>query len=232
MKKLLNIVSGNVEKKQINESIVECGMPMQTQSAIPSVTPVTMSVNLNAQGIDQIKDLLNLMNKAESPLAPGIVGGGSVMPDPIDMLKAPMAPMADKQMAAGPGLDDLADELGMDLEKEEGQDDDMELDFDMSPDEMDGDDTSGQKSPLGKMADEVRDMADELADVNDEEDTKEQYANSPDEKISPYQDPAGNDLHKRKASYSDKPFRGDNPMAVENLKSDLANLYKQIKEIR
>jgi hypothetical protein len=229
MKKLLNIVSGNVEKKQINESIVECGMPMQTQSAIPTVTPVSMSVNLNAQGIDQIKDLLNLMNKAESPLAPGLVGGGAVVPDPIDMLKAPMAPMADKQTAQGPGLDDLANELGMDLEKEEGQDDEME--FDMGPEEMGGDDTSGQKSPLGKMADEVRDMADELADVNDEEEN-ESYANSPDEKISPYQDPAGNDLHKRKASYSDKPFRGDNPMAVENLKSDLAKLYKQIKEIR
>ena len=229
MKKLLNIVSGNVEKKQINESMVECGSPMPMQSPIPTVTPVTMSVNLNAQGIDQIKDLLNLMNKAESPLAPGIVGGGG-MPNPIDMLKPPMSPMADKQMAAGPGLDDLADELGMDLEKE-GEDDNIEMDFDMGPEEMDGDDTSGQKSPLGKMADEVRDMADELADANDEEEN-ESYANSPDEKISPYQDPVGNDLHKRKASYSDKPFRGDNPMAVENLKLDLANLYKQIKEIR
>ena len=231
MKKLLNIVSGNVEKKQINESMVECGMPMPTQSPIPSVTPVTMSVNLNAQGIDQIKDLLNLMNKAESPLAPGIVGGGA-MPNPIDMLKPPMGAqsMADKPQA--PGLGDLANELGMDLEKEEEDTDSgMEMDFDMGPEEMDGDDTSGQKSPLGKMADEVRDMADELADVNDEEEN-ESYANSPDEKISQYQDPAGDDLHKRKASYSDKPFRGDNPMAVENLKLDLANLYKQIKEIR
>lgn len=226
MKKLLNIVSGNVEKKQINESIVECGMPMPAQSPIPTVTPVTMSVNLNAQGIDQIKDLLNLMNKAESPLAPGLVGGGAVTPDPIDMLKPPMA---DKQQAAGPGLDDLANELGMDLEKEEGQDDEQE--FSMGPEEMGDDDTSGQKSPLGKMADEVRDMADELADVNSEEEN-ESYANSPDEHVSQYQDPAGDDLHKRKASFSDKPFRGDNPMAVENLKSDLARLYKQIKEIR
>ena len=231
MKKLLNIVSGNVEKKQINESIVECGTPMPMQSAIPTATPVTMSVNLNAQGIDQIKDLLNLMNKAESPLAPGIVGG-TVTPDPIDMLKPPMA---DKQVAQGPGLDDLADELGMDLKgEEESEDDGMGMDFDMGPEDSDsGDDTSGQKSPLGKMADEVRDMADELADVNsDEEEENESYANSPDEQVSPYRDPAGDDLHKRKSSYSDKPFRGDNPMAVENLKSDLSRLYKQIKEIR
>ena len=229
MKKLLNIVSGNVEKKQINESLTECGMPMAAQSPIPTVTPVTMSVNLNAQGIDQIKDLLNLMNKAESPLAPGIVGG-AITPDPIDMLKPPMA---DKQVAAGPGLNDLANELGMDLAKdEEGEDDDMEMDIDMGPEDMGGDDTSGQKSPLGKMADEVRDMADELADANDDEEENEGYANEPDERVSPYQDPAGDDLHRRKASYSDKPFRGDNPMAVENLKSDLAKLYKQIKEIR
>lgn len=224
MKKLLNIVSGNVEKKQINESLVECGMPMPAQTAIPTVTPVSMSVNLNAQGIDQIKDLLNLMNKAESPLAPGLVGGGAVTPDPIDMLKPPAA---DKQIAQGPGLDDLANELGMDLEKDE-----EETDMDMGPEDMGGDDTSGQKSPLGKMADEVRDMADELADVNDDEEENESYANSPDEKVSAYRDPAGDDLHKRKSSYSDKPFRGDNPMAVENLRSDLAKLYKQIKEIR
>lgn len=61
---------------------------------------------------------------------------------------------------------------------------------------------------------------------------EEQLANAPDEK---YADVAaviasGDDLHKAKKSYSDKPFRGDNPMAVESLKQELAARYQAIKE--
>lgn len=63
MKKLLNIVAGNVEKKQINESIEECGtMPTQ----MPQTPPVSMSVSMNAQGVDQIKEILNLMANAQA----------------------------------------------------------------------------------------------------------------------------------------------------------------------
>ena len=61
---------------------------------------------------------------------------------------------------------------------------------------------------------------------------EEELANSPDEKYGDIDDviASGDDLHKAKKSYSDKPFRGDNPMAVESIKQDLAARYKQIKE--
>ena len=39
----------------------------------------------------------------------------------------------------------------------------------------------------------------------------------------------GNDLHRSKNSYSDKPYRGDNPMALEGLQSRLASMYNTIK---
>lgn len=60
----------------------------------------------------------------------------------------------------------------------------------------------------------------------------EELANSPDERISDIDAvlASGDDLHKSKRSYSDKPFRGDNPMAVESLKQQLAARYQQIKE--
>lgn len=41
--------------------------------------------------------------------------------------------------------------------------------------------------------------------------------------------PSGDDLHKSKNSYSDKPYRGDNPMALESIKNRLSSLYAEIK---
>jgi hypothetical protein len=83
MKKILSIFKdAKEETTQLNENMEGCGMP-STMSSMPNTPPVTMSVNLNAQGIDQIKDLLSLMNKADSPLAPGAVPTGAMPPMPM-----------------------------------------------------------------------------------------------------------------------------------------------------
>lgn len=81
MKKLLNIVSGKQEKAQLTESsIVECGdMP-----PAPMTPPVTMNVSLNAQGIDQIKDLLGLMHRAEGGMTPTPMQMPMALPTPKD----------------------------------------------------------------------------------------------------------------------------------------------------
>ena len=85
MKKLPGIVSNNA---QLNESINECGDMVQQ----PQTPPVTMSVNLNAQGVDNIKELLGIelrlgmgsnllarnyyqVNKSESVLAVAYLTG-------------------------------------------------------------------------------------------------------------------------------------------------------------
>jgi hypothetical protein len=95
MKKLLTIVSGQ-DKKQINESAVaECGTMPQ---GMPSTPPVSMNMSLNAQGVDQIKELLSLMTQADAarmsapmPLpAPGMdmpikIGAPDVGPKEPDM---------------------------------------------------------------------------------------------------------------------------------------------------
>jgi hypothetical protein len=80
-------------KQTVKESVVkECGPMMDMgQMGAPSSPPMSMSVNLNAQGIDQIKDLLGLMTKADSPLAPGPVG----MTPPMDMGPDMMEPPKD-----------------------------------------------------------------------------------------------------------------------------------------
>jgi hypothetical protein len=82
MKKLLSIVSGEkqTESKQLNENMESCGAPMSP--SMPSTPPVSMSVNLNAQGVDNIKQLLDIMNGASG----NKVSPAMAMPQPgMDM---------------------------------------------------------------------------------------------------------------------------------------------------
>lgn len=59
----------------------------------------------------------------------------------------------------------------------------------------------------------------------------DEYANSPDELVAPMGAavPGGDDLHKPKGSYP-KAAGGDNPMALEQLKSRLSSLYEKYKQ--
>ena len=138
MKQLLALVSEKIETDEQQDE--NCGMPMNMPSQEPPKQPVTMTVNMNASGSDQIKELLKLIGGAEEQ--------STEMP-----VKIAMAP-------------------------------------------------------------------------------EEELANSPDEKYADVADviASGDDLHKAKKSYSDKPFRGDNPMAVESIKQELSAMYQAIKE--
>jgi hypothetical protein len=136
MKKLLNIVS---DKQQLTENCDT--MPAQSPMAPPS-PPVSMTVNMNASGVDQIKQLLGLISTAHAtPAEP---------PKPVEMP------------------------------------------IQISAEEYANDDES-----------EVMDLDSVIRN--------------------------GDDLHKQKGAYK-AAQPGDNAMAVENIKSDLKNLYKQIKE--
>lgn len=59
----------------------------------------------------------------------------------------------------------------------------------------------------------------------------DEYANTPEVQMGQDNFPIdhGDDLHKPKNSYSDKPYRGDNPMALESIKQRLDSLYTEIK---
>jgi hypothetical protein len=93
---------------------------------------------------------------------------------------------------------------------------------------LDGDD-SGMDS-MGDMGDSDMDsepvlIAKKTPIIDDD------YANSPDEVTdmsAQFPSDHGNDLHKEKNSFSDKPYRGDNPMAVEGLRQQLGELYQQL----
>jgi hypothetical protein len=58
----------------------------------------------------------------------------------------------------------------------------------------------------------------------------DEFANSPNVQMGQDNFPVdhGDDLHKPKNSFSDKPYRGDNPMALEGLTEKLSALYEEI----
>lgn len=190
--------------EQVTDEMGCGGMPPSMPAANePPVAPPSMSVNLNAQGMDNIEDLLKLvtkvnpdMDKPNLPPLPSIGAEPSIM-----SIKPSMPPL--KML---PDLD--SDD---DVSKAQGDVDD------------DGD----------------HDMDDHDAEKKDE---KEAFANSPEG--SPDEPevkgidaaiPDGNDLNKPKKSFSDKPYRGDNPMATENtdLRAQIrAELQRRLNEAK
>lgn len=79
--------------QSVEPAIVEYEM-QNTSPAIPQTPPVSMNVNLTAQGVDQIKELMALINGAQS----------SRMSEPMD-LSMPAA--ADSSKCASGGLADM-----------------------------------------------------------------------------------------------------------------------------
>jgi hypothetical protein len=207
------------KKTVVKESMVECGMGMSQPNMPPATPPVSMSVNLNAQGIDQIKDLLNLMNKADSPLAPGVVPTGAMppMPMPTVGMDAPLniskaAPMDMPEPEAEPmgmdPLDDLVKKAGITMAPK-------------APEKEEGSDTAAPapKDAVTKMADDIRMMTDKLA-------------NTPEEEIAGLDavTGTGDDLHS-KGGEAPPVNGGGNPMKKESqIKSDLMKLYMEMKE--
>lgn len=106
--------------------------------------------------------------------------------------------------------------------------------MDGEDDPLDGDEAEGIVGRgVGGVAGDVLGTA-VGANVGDKvtgEDTADidEFVNRPDEKYAPVSavTASGNDMHRSKTSYSDKAYRGDNPM--ESLKLRLESLYNELK---
>ena len=193
----------------------ECGMSpmpmsMPGMAAKPDTPPPTMSINLNAQGLDNIEELMKLVK--------------SVNPD-MDKPASPISAISiepmDKPMGGLPPLKMLPD---MDLEPHDEPDaDNMGGPSDMDADNMppmgdldrdDGDDVTKAMGDIDSDGD--HDMDDHDAEKKNKD---EAFGNSLNGSEPEYAGinaatPDGNDLNKPKKSFSGKPYRGDNPMAA------------------
>ena len=227
---------------QVQEAtpVAECGDPIMGQSPMgmnnqmpPPPAHPSMSVNLNAQGMDNIESLMKLMTKVNP-----------------DMINQPMAPaMSIEPMGMpsltppGPSISSIGDldkgplKMLPDLDKDkphaEPDADNMGGPSDMDADNMppmgdlDSDDVTKSMGDIDGDGD--HDMDDHEAEKEgpedeepeDDEEKKEGFGNavagSPG---SDYKDvdymvnKLAGGMNKPKQSFSGKPYRGDNPMAA------------------
>jgi hypothetical protein len=184
-------------------AIEECGEPMSMPSPAikPDTPPPSMSVNLNAQGLDDISELMKLMTKVNPDMInqPAPMSMPSDGPDIIS-IKPPMSGIGDLG-----NLDSGPLKMLPDLDKDEPH---------MEPD------ADNMGGPSDKDADNMPPMGD-LDSDNDmkKKDREESFGNSVDDSEPEYGGMdsmirSGNDMHKPKQSFSGKAYRGDNPMAA------------------
>jgi hypothetical protein len=215
-----------------SQPVEECGDPMMGQSAMgmnnqmpPPPAHPSMSVNLNAQGMDNIESLMKLMTK--------------VNPDMINQPAPPMAAPIDAMAMLtppGPSISKIGDlgnldagplKMLPDLDKDEPH---AEPDADNMGGPSDND--ADNMPPMGDLdRDDGDDITKSMGDIDDDGDhdmddhdaekkeKDEAFGNSVDGSEPEYAGidaaiPDGNDMHKPKKSFSGKPYRGDNPMAA------------------
>ena len=176
------------------ETTEGCGdpMPMPTMNPKPDEPPPSMSVNLNAQGMDNIEDLMKLIMKVNPEMnKPSIPPMG---------MEPPMASIA-------PSLPPLKMLPDMDSDND-----------DMPGGEKDkGDQPAGLGASLDRDGDGDHDM-----DDHDLEKKKEGFANGTDDDTEPeYKDvdymvnKLSGGLGRKQAMYKHSYKQGDNPMAME-----------------
>ncbi len=224
---------------QTQAPVEECGdmmgsMPPPNIPSKPDTPPPSMSVNLNAQGLDDIAELMKLMTKVN----PDMIN----QPAPMSMPPISAEPSIMSIKPPMPGIGDLgnldAGPLKMlpDLDKDEPSDGPKGMggpDLDDDGDGSNAIDTI-QKSMGDQDGDGDHDMDDHDMEKDDEEDSKkdkeEAFGNAPigasDQEYHGMDAavPDGDDLNKPKKSFSGKPYRGDNPMA--------AGAYESKEELR
>lgn len=194
------------------------GMSMPKEQDAP---PPSMSINLNAQGLDNIEELMNLIkavNKDMGSPAPS-------MPPSIEI-----EPM-DKPMGMNLGNLDAGPLKMLPLDKG----DEPSIDIMNKPD--DGDDgVSRDQGDLDNDGD--HDMDDH--DMEKKKDKEEAFGNSvndsePEVKDANASIPDGNDIHRPKKMVKHSYRQGDNPMAMEGeelrswIKSELQKKLAEAK---
>jgi hypothetical protein len=171
-----------------------------------------MSVNINAQGLDDISELMKLLTK--------------VNPDMINQPAAPEISIMPSMTPPGPsisGIGDLGDldkgplKMLPDLDKDEPKDGPMDM---PGPDAMNKPEIKGlDRDGDGDhdMDDHDMEKKDEKPDDEEKEEGFQDATTQPDEQhkdVDYMVNKLAGGMNKPKQSFSGKPYRGDNPMAA------------------
>jgi hypothetical protein len=176
----------------------------------PDAPPPSMSVNLNAQGMDNIEELMKLMTKVNPDMINQPAPMNSISIEPMDkpmggLPPLKMLPPMDSEPHDEPDADNMGGPSDMDA-------DNMPPMGDLDRD--DGDDVSKAMGDIDSDGD--HDMDDHDAEKKEKD---EAFGNSLNGSEPEYAGIGasvrdGNDLNKPKKSFSGKAYRGDNPMAA------------------
>jgi hypothetical protein len=217
MRELDQPVPETIQAPVSDAPVEACGdMPPAPMDSKPDTPPPSMSVNINAQGMDDIGELMKLLTK--------------VNPDMINQKDAPAAPMSIEPSitSIAPSLPPL--KMLPDLDKDEPKEKEAA--------EPEGEDDDDIMTHLNK---ELKPFDDQQEKDKDKE---EAFGNSVGDSEPDYKDisanlPNGNDLNRPKKSFSGKPYRGDNPMAAgayeskETLRANIrAELLQRLAEAK
>lgn len=221
-------------------AVQECGdmmggmPPMAPQiPSKPDTPPPSMSVNLNAQGLDDIAELMKLMTKVNPDMInqPAPMAMPPISAEPSIMsIKPPMSGIGDLgNLDAGPLK--MLPNLDMDEPHMEPDGDEGGPDLDDDGDGSNAIDTI-QKSMGDDDGDSDKDSEEGDDESNDEEE-KEAFGNAPEGASGQEYHgmdaavPDGNDLNKSKSMHKHSYRQGDNPMAMPESKEQLRTSIKE-----
>ena len=186
-------------------------MPPSVNSQQPPPTHPSMSVNLNAQGMDNIESLIKLMTKVNPDM---INQPSKMMPMPAMTSMPSLTPPGPSISAIGDlgNLDagplKMLPDLDMDEPKGPSDRDSMNNPRDMDSDDMPGDDD------LDKVSSDQDDQDDDNGGMEKDDEKKNEYANEPEEKykdIDYMVNKLAGGMNGPKGTYP-KVAGGDNPM--------------------
>jgi hypothetical protein len=211
----------------------------------PETPPPSMSVNLNAQGMDNIESMMKLFQKVNPDMMPKVSSAPIITPMPsISPMKPEIPPM--KMLPDFDSNNDskVGGEMDIDIEPMDKPEDSMAT-MDLDKDDLDADQPGGLGASLDRDGDGDHDMDDHNmekdteSDDDDEEDKKEAWANEPEEEekdIDYMVNKLAGGMNRSQETYP-KVAGGDNPMQrvreETNLKDQIkAELRKRLAEAK
>jgi hypothetical protein len=162
--------------RELDAPVNECGMPPtpSMSSPTPPVTPPSMSVNINAQGMDNIKSMMDLLSKVNPDMMPKNDAPMPTMVDPAIR----MAALRDKMLPPPEdmdGEDDVSKAHG-DLDNDGDHDmDDHDLEKDNTKEAASG----GFDSATTEPDPDIKDMSAAIPDGDDLHKTKKSFSGKP-----------------------------------------------------
>jgi len=228
----------------------ECGMmppasPMSTPPGMPpkpETPPPSMSVNLNAQGMDNIEQMMKLFQKVNPDMMPKIPELMPTMAPPpsIMNIKPSLPPLKMLPDFDADNDDKVGGEMDIEIEPMDKPEDPM-MKMDLDKDDDEGPQPGGLGASLDRDGDGDHDMDDHDLEPDDDDKKKEAWANEPSEEekdVDYMVNKLAGGMNKSHGTYP-KVADGDNPMqkitrmGEDNLRAQIrAELQKRLAEAK